>query len=86
MEVDGEIHVYQYNLKKIRSEPVFVSKVRATAQVQYLMFLKDGVFGVFYAEHLVVYQIDDSRHIRQIFNKKYGIADNLTLMQIPAPI
>lgn len=33
-----------------------------------------------------IYQVEENNTIRLIFNKKYGVADNLILFQIPKPI
>ena len=41
---------------------------------------------MFYKTSACIYQVEENNTIRLIFNKKYGVADNLALFQIPKPI
>lgn len=72
LEIDSEIHLYKYDLKKIKNAPVYLHKVRTQGEFKFLLFLKDNLFGVFYSDHLQIFQIEDTL-IRQIFNKSYGV-------------
>jgi len=72
LEIGSEIHLYKYDLKKIKNAPVYLNKVRTQGEFKFLLFLKDNLFGVFYSDHLQVFQIEDTL-IRQIFNKSYGV-------------
>lgn len=72
LEIDTEIHLYKYDLRKIKYVPVYLSKVRTQGEFKFLLFLKDNLFGIFYTDHLQIFQIEDNL-IRQIFNKSYGV-------------
>ena len=72
--MEDEIHVYRYNTRKIKTPPVYVSKIKTVEEPEFLLFLKDTIFGVFYKTQLVVHQIEETNYIRQIFNKSYGVA------------
>ena len=72
--MEDEIHVYRYNTRKIKTQPVYVSKIKTVEEPEFLLFLKDTIFGVFYKTHLIVNQIEETNYIRQIFNKSYGVA------------
>jgi hypothetical protein len=85
VELRDELQVFKFDGKKLKTPPVFVSRIRLQEETQMLMFLKDSTFGVFFPTHLVVYQVDDNNYVRQIFNKKYEVGDGLILMQVPRP-
>lgn len=86
IEVAEEIQIYKYDLKKIKTEPQYINRIKVAGHVSFLLFLKDAIFGVFYPSHLLIYQIEDNNNIKTIFNKKYGISDSMVLMQVPKPI
>jgi hypothetical protein len=65
---------------------VLVARTRLLGQPKFMLFLKEGQLGVFYAENANVYQIDENNNIRLVFNKKYGVRGELELFQIPKPI
>lgn len=41
---------------------------------------------MFYSSHFLFYQVEENNAIRLILNKKYDVADSMTLIQVPKPI
>lgn len=41
---------------------------------------------MFYSSHFLFYQVEGNNAIRLILNKKYDVADSMTLIQVPKPI
>ena len=85
IETIGEVQVFKYNTKRIKTPPALINKIRLVEKPQFLMFLKDSIFGVFYPTYLVIHAIDDSSSIRQLFHKPYGVPTSFILMQVPRP-
>jgi hypothetical protein len=55
-------------------------------EARFLVFLKDSQFAVCYDSSACVYQIEEGNCIRLIFNKRYGVGENLRLFQVPRPV
>jgi hypothetical protein len=84
--LDEEIHIYSFDTKKLKTEPVYVTKTRLLGIPKFMIFLKDSLLGVFYETSASIYQMEENSTIRLIFNRKYGVSESLKLFQIPKPI
>lgn len=86
IEVQDQVWIYKYDIRNIKYPPIYVNRIKVIGGISFLMFLRDAVFGVFYPTHLIIYQIEENNTIRIIFNKKYGVAETVELIQVPKPI
>lgn len=86
LELTEEVLVYKYDTKKIKSPPVLINRIKTLGESKFLLFLKDNVFGVFNPTNVIVYQVEDNNSVRLIFNRKYGVAQTMELLQVPKPI
>lgn len=86
IEVSEEIWIYKYDLKKPKTEPIYINRIKVLEKIKHLLFVKDSIFGVFYASHFLFYQVEENKVIRLVLNKKYGVADTMILIQVPKPI
>jgi hypothetical protein len=63
-----------------------MGSTRLLGDARFLVFLKDSQFAVCYESSACVYQIEESNHIRLIFNKRYGVSEHMRLFQVPRPV
>ena len=57
--------------------PSFKAKTKLLSSPKFIIFLKEYLLGVFYANLGAVYQIEEHNNFKAIFTKKYGINESL---------
>lgn len=48
MECEEEILIYCFDVKRLKTEPWFVTRAKLLGQPRFMIFLKDSQLGVFY--------------------------------------
>lgn len=85
MKTKNGVHVYQYDVKRIKNLPVLITKLNLIKEPKIILFLKDSLLGFFFHNSSSIYLIED-KSARLVFNKNYNIPASLNLIQIPKPV
>ena len=58
MECEEEILIYCFDVKRLKTEPWFVTRAKLLGQPGFMIFHKDSQLGVYYYTSATIYQIE----------------------------